>query len=54
MQKRLDLRILGTTPAIAIQSADDELIIMGEKAGVTGKAGHRRPSLKATRKRQPK
>lgn len=32
MQKRLDLRILGGTPAIAIQSADDELIVMGEKA----------------------
>ena len=32
MQKRLDLRILGSTPAIAIQSADDELIVMGEKA----------------------
>ncbi len=32
MKKRLDLRILGTTPAIAIQTADDEIISMGEKA----------------------
>ena len=32
MQKRLNLLILGNCPAIAIQSADDELIVMGEKA----------------------
>ena len=32
MFKRLDLRILGTTPAIAIQTADDEIIKMGQKA----------------------
>ena len=39
MKKRLDLRILGTTPAIAIQSADDEVINMGEKARIQiGKA----------------
>ena len=32
MKKRLDLRILGTTPAIAIQSVDDEVTAMGRKA----------------------
>ena len=32
MKKRLDVRILGTTPAIAIQSVDDEVIAMGRKA----------------------
>ncbi len=32
MQKRLDMRILETTPAIAIRHADDEIINMGLKA----------------------